>query len=664
MKQISIILLSLSLAFTSCDYLDVDNYFSDEMKLDSVFASKRNVEAYLWATASYMYDEGQIYQGSQESPGPFATDEAFTMFSTGSGYNGLRFVMGEISASNMYSFYSAYGEAYRVIHKCNTLLNRIGEAQDMTAVERAKVIAVARFLRAYNYYKLLLNFGPPVLVGDEVMPSNESLEYYDRPRSTYDEAVEYICNEFEEASVNLPVTLSLTEFGRPTKGAAYGLIARIRLIHASPLYNGGQAALTSFGTWKRKTDGVNYVSLTYDEKRWAIAAAAAKRVIELKNAGVPAYKLYTTEADSETLPLPEGITHDLDYYEPWPVGAAGIDHFKSYSETFTGEAVLPTNPEYVWARRSSVWADLTRMSFPTKNGGWNGAAVTQKVVDAFYMRDGRSIDDSSAEFPYSEQGFSGEQKIFSGYRLNSGVYNMYVNREMRFYASVGFSECYWPMTSATSAGHYNQTITYYFDSPNGRQSNSVDYTPTGYVIKKFIHKDDAWDGTNARRMEKAFPMIRLADILLMYVEALNNLTQPHSVEIGGETVTMNRDIEEMRLKFNLIRHRAGLPGPSQAELQSPETMQKLIEKERMIELLWENHRFYDVRRWGIYEQVESEPIMGMNVDSNKDGYYNRVIPNTSRIGNRVVNKKMVLLPIPLAEVRRLPSFDQNPGWEY
>lgn len=665
MKHIYIILFSLLLMFTSCDYLNVDNYFSDEIKMDSVFASKRNVEAYLWGIASQMPDEGQLYQGGgQENPGPFASDEGFTMFATGSGYNGVRLFLGEITADKMYDFGTAYQRAYKIIRQCNTLLSRIDEASDMTALERSEIVANARFIRAYNYYKLLINFGPPILLGDEVVPSNETIDYYDRPRATYDEAVEYICSEFEAAAVNLRTSVSLTNFGRPTKGAAYGLVARIRLYHASPLFNGGAAARSTFGTWKRKTDNANYVSLEYDEKRWALAAAAAKRVMDLKDAGAPVYKLHTVEANLETPDLPKNVTHDPDYYKEWPDGAAKIDHFRSYSEMFTGESVVPTNPEYVWGRRSDAVRENTRMSFPTKNGGWNGACVTQKVVDAYRMVDGRTINESSKEYPYLEEGFTGEQKTFSGYRLNSGIYKMYANREVRFYASVGFSECYWPMSSATSSGHYNQTIKYYFDEANGKSNNPVDYPPTGYVIKKFIHPEDAWEGTNARRMDKGHAIIRYADILLMYAEALNNLTTTHTVQIGEETITVSRNTEEIRKAFNQVRHRAGLPGLSQAELADPVQMQSLIEQERMVELLWEGQRYYDVRRWGIYEKTESVPITGMNMDGTKDTFYRRISPNTSRIGGRIVNKKMVFLPLPLVEVRRLPSLDQNPGWEY
>jgi hypothetical protein len=659
-------LLLLTMFITGCkDYLNVDNYFSDELKLDSVFSQARYVRAYMWSTATLFMDEGSLHQNAY-TPGPLATDEAFTVYGTQHGYNGMRFVLGEITASSTHSFGSQWYEWYKVIRKCNTIFARMDEAYDLTTADRVEITGNTRFIRAYAYYNLLLNFGPPILLGDEIIASNEDIEYYDRERSTYDEAVEYICNELETASTLLSTSLPLMEFGRPTKGAAYGLIARLRLYHASPLFNGGSAARSYFGRWTRQSDGVHYVSQTYDEKRWALAAAAAKRVIDMG-----AYRLYTAQSDWETPEMPEGVdvseaTGDPDYYKSWDEGgAAGIDHFKSYSEIFTGEAIIPTNPEYVWGRRSSSVVAGTQMSFPNTAGGWNGMSVTQKVIDAYSMADGRSIYNSSEKYPYSEEGFTSDEKTFSGYRLLTQVYNMYVNREMRFYASIGFSECFWTMSSCTSSGYYNQRVAYHYDGNNGKVSSTepLNYPPTGYVIKKFIHPADAWTMANARRMEKAYAMVRYADVLLMYAEALNNLTSQHTVSLGETEYLLERNTEEIRKYFNMIRHRAGLPGLSQTQLNSPEEVQSQIIKERMIEFLFENHRYFDVRRWGIYEEVENEPIMGMNLDANKDGFYHRVIPNTSRTGSRIINRKLAFLPIPLEEVRRLPSLDQNPGWE-
>jgi len=654
---IALTVIFMTLTFHSCkDFLSIDNYFSDELKLDSVFKEKRYLEAYIWAIPSYFGDEGSLLQDSW-TPGPLATDEAFTAMGTQHGYNGMRFVLGEISANALYSL-NIWDNMYRVVRKCNTVLTRIDEVGDLTNVEKFKLIGNVRFMRAYAYYRILVNMGPPILLSDEIVENNETLEFYDRPRCTYDEAVEYICSELDEAANYLDPSVPIMDFGRPTKGAAYGLSARLRLYHASPLYNGGQPARAYFSTWKRKTDGAQYISQTYDERRWALAAAAAQRVMNMGR-----YRLHTVRATVATKPMPENVISDPDYYEPWPRGAAEIDHFKSYSEMFTGESVIPSNPEFVWGRYSSTLTANTQMAFPNTNSGWNGMAVTQKIVDAYRMFDGRTIGNSSPEYPYSETGFSSQQENFSDYRLNSNVFNMYVNREMRFYASIGFTNCYWSFESTSTTFEHN--ISYLFDGNNGKNTSSdpLNYPPTGYVIRKFIHPMDAWTGTNARRMTKAYPMIRYAEILLAYAEALNNLTGTHTVEVDGETKTFTRDREAIRLAFNQVRHRSGLPGLSDAELADPAVVQQLIEQERMVEFLFENHRYFDVRRWGKYEESENVIITGMNIEGNADSYYRRVVPNLYRIGARIVHRKLHFVPLPLSEVRRLPSLDQNPGWE-
>ena len=660
MKKIISILILLPILFSSCNYLNIDNYFSDELKLDSTFAEKRYVEAYLWGIPTGptgFVDEGSLMQDSY-TPGPLATDEAFTAMGTQHGYNGMAFALDEISASNFRSL-NIWPRMYQVIRKCNTLINRIDEARDITNVEKFKFIGNARFFRAYAYYLILLNQGPPILIGDEIIPNNENLAFYNRVRCTYDEAIEYICSEFEEAAKYLDAKVPIMFFGRPTKGAAYGLVARLRLYHASPLFNGGPAAKSVFGNWRRKDDNVQYVSQTYDESRWALAAAAAKRVIDMGD-----YKLYTVQEYSGTKPMPTNVTSDPDYYKHWTDGgAAGIDHFKSYSEMFNGEAVAVTNPEYVWGKTSSTLTANTQMAFPNTNGGWNGMAVTQKIVDAFRMYDGRNIDESSEDYPYSETGFSTSVENFSDYRLNANVFNMYINREMRFYACIGYTNCYWPLGSTTST--QTREISYLYDGNNGKNTSSdpLNYPPTGYVIKKFIHPMDAWNGDNARRMVKAHGIVRYADILLMYAEALNNLTQSHTVVIDEESQTYSRDPQAIRLAFNQVRHRAGLPGMTDNEAANAATVQQLIEQERMVEFLFENSRYFDVRRWGKYEETEKVTITGMNIEGNADSYYRRVVPNIYRIGSRIVHKKLHFVPLALDEVRRLPLLDQNPGWE-
>lgn len=668
-------IIQLFFLVTSCkDYLNIDNYFDDEFNIDSAFSNARNMEAYMWGAAAMFPDESRTIRGNY-TPGPMATDEGFNGL-TGAGttniYYGMDFATGNITPDK-FGGLNQWGNYYKIIRKCNLILQNLQKPKDITSTDRLRIEGYTRFIRAYAYYNILVDYGPPILLGDEVVNTNESMEYYDRPRSTYDEAMEYTCAEFEKAGTLMPPDVGLLNFGRPTRGAAFAMIARLRLIHASPLYNGGNAARSYFGNWMRKTDGVHYVSQQYDESRWAVAAAAAKRVMDMGK-----YQLYTVPADNMTAQLPSGVTSDPNFYGSYPNGALGIDAFKSYSDIFTGESVAAINPEFIWGVSAPyINSDINQGAFPPTLGGWGRFCVTQKVVDAYLMEDGRSIQEARGDTYFESVAdlpaggtfndlFTEQSKTFSGYPLNAGVYKMYANREMRFYASVGFNEAVWQALSTSDAALQNHTAKYYFQDLDGRggvSASSPNYPITGYIIKKWVHSYDAKTGTGARTLPKFYPIIRYAEILLSYAEALNNLNGSHTVKMGEREYTMSRDVEEIKKAFNQVRYRAGLPGLSPSQLTSAGTVQKELVRERMVEFLWENRRFYDVRRWGMYEETEREPIMGMNPDgATKEAYYRRVIPGTSSFLTREVNKRLNWVPIPRSEMRRLPSADQNPGY--
>ena len=651
----------------SCDFLSIENYTDNELAIDSIFTRQRYLEAFMWGVADWFPDEGERFRGGGiYTPGPMASDEAFCLFATDQ-FQGMAYVLGERSAQNLGSL-DKWKQMYQVIRQCNTILARMNECVDCTIEANNRIRAYTRFFRAYAYYNLLMNHGPVILLGDEVVSNNEDMAYYDRPRNLYDECVNYICDEFENAALHLPTRIyAIDEFGRPTRGAALGLVARLRLQHASDLYNGGRSARIYFGSWVR-ADGQHYIQQNYDPRRWAVAAAAAKRVIDLRDdGGLRMYALHTVIADNETPELPADLD-DTKYYEDWDDngngGAAAIDPYLSYLNMFNGETVMTVNREFVWARASSVMATYTRHSFPASYSGYNGMAVTQKVVDAYEMIDGTPITTSDL---YSESGFttSWNNSVFSGYRLPAGVSNMYVNREARFYASIGFSGALWTMHSVTENSNRDQIVQYYSDSPNGRDGapNPNDHPATGYVIRKFIHPIDAWQGTGNRVLGKPYPIIRYAEILLAYAEALNQLgDNSFDIDVNGDLINFRRNTEEIRWAYNQVRYRAGLPGLTNAELANAETVMNKIKRERMVEFLYENHRYFDVRRWGDYEESEGTPIMGMNTSATRDAYYQRVVPASARIARRVFDRKMIFVPIPHDEVRRLPQLDQNPGW--
>jgi hypothetical protein len=217
------------------------------------------------------------------------------------------------------------------------------------------------------------------------------------------------------------------------------------------------------------------------------------------------------------------------------------------------------------------------------------------------------------------------------------------------------------MESTSDNNQRKRQIWYYAYEDNGKyvSSNPVDHTVTGYVLRKYVHPIDAWAGNGSRRMNKPFPMIRYAEMLLAYAEALNQLgTEKFTID----GVVYERNLEEIKSAYNQVRYRAGLPGASPEDLATVASFLAQIKRERMVEFLHENQRYFDVRRWGDYEISESEPIKGMNIEGNKSTFYQRVVSPTSLITQRVVDRKMIFLPIPRNELLRLPSFDQNPGW--
>ncbi len=658
------IILLMSGLFGSCDYLNVDEYFEDTFKEDSIFANKVNIEKYYNGAVALLPKEGRLWHWGS-TPGVTGSDEAVSCGTYWNGildvsFSGTDLTMDKITFTSMGGWdwnFNVWSPCYKVVRKANTILSRLDEVP-MNSFDKAEFRAKVRFLRAYAYYWILQNHGPFIILGEDVLDVNGSPQYYAKARNTYDECIDYICSEFEASAEGLPLVQPIDLIFSPGKGAALALVARLRLQAASPLFNGGNAARKYYGDFIRKTDNVHYISQEYDEQKWAKAAAAAKKVMDLHQ-----YELYTVNDGGAYARkfLPVGIA---DY----PNGPGGIDPYRSYSEIFNGEAVATTNKELIWGTKENINGMLDYI-FPIGYGGSNAISVPQRMIDMFYMVDGRRIDNASTEFPYENRPYDPncivtEDKVISpdNYTLRSGTYKAYDNREPRFYANIAFSHAEWLMASATESGKHNIIVNYYQGANCGRNaSNNGIYNITGYTCRKYVHPRDAKSGEGARVIQKTFPIIRYAEILLSYAEALNNLTTSHT--IGNET--FSRDVDAIKQAFNPVRYRAGLPGLTDADVSTAETFNEIIQRERCIELFHEGRRFYDVRRWGIVEELEREPLTGLNVDvAEWKGFYAPIIIQHSTIRERTFKPKMILLPLTKDELRKVPALDQNPGWEY
>lgn len=649
---------------SSCDYLNVDDYFEDTPQADSIFSDKRSLESYYNGAVALLPKEARLWHWGP-TPGVTGSDEAVSCGTFSNGFvevsfPGTQLTTDRITASGMGGWdwdFNIWPNCYKIIRKMTTALPRINEVPDATIFDRIELDGKMRFLRAYAYYYMVMQYGPVILLGDDVLNTNEGTEYYSLTRSTYDECIDYVCSEFEKAANGLPPSQPIDKIDAPTKGAALAFAARLRLQAASPLFNGGDVARRYFSNFVRSTDGVHYISQKYDERKWAVAAAAAKKVMDLDE-----YELHTVKDPSYAEKLPANVPHD-----DFPAGAGGIDPFRSYSEMFNGETLANTNLELIWGTSQNINDHLDDV-FPLTYGGNGSISVPQRIVDAYYMMDGRDIHDASAEYPYEASPYneacvtSGDVVLSKNYVLKDKTYKAYANREPRFYVNIGYSHALWTLESTTEDPKKNIVVNY-FNGGNCGKNNSYagkSYNLTGYTCKKYVHPRDAKNGTEAKVIPKKFPLLRYTEILLSYAEALNNLSQPHTV--GEET--FSRDLGAIKGAFNPIRFRSGLPGLSDSDLQTADNFNKVLQRERLIELFHEGRRYYDICRWGIIEELEKEPLTGLNVEQAEwDGFYQPVVIQHRSIYDRVFKSKMLLLPIHLDEIRRSKNLDQNPGWE-
>lgn len=310
---------------------------------------------------------------------------------------------------------------------------------------------------------------------------------------------------------------------------------------------------------------------------------------------------------------------DLNIYQLYK-DASG-DPIKSYRNAL----LVPWNSECIFVRKSNTLNGFDVNSTLRSAGGWDGIAPTQEIVDAYFMVDGKSIVESPL---YTESGFT------------QGVSNMYKNREPRFYASILYNGARYKGGSITQD---SITVDLTYNGKDGKASGGEDYSHTGYLIFKNVAPEtNRLTNTNKSR---PYVIFRLGEIYLNYAEAL--------AEYGGA------DIEASKY-LNFIRERAGIPqygnGVNPLPAVSGLDLVAKIHAERRVELAFEGHRWFDIRRWKEASLALGD-MHGMNVNKNGNEFYKRTF-----VSNHLWKDAYNWWPISQYEMDRSTKVVQNPGW--
>lgn len=498
--------------------------------------------------------------------------------------------------------YRTWADLYKNIRSCNLFLDNVEEIPFSSSLVDGKT-EKERMTGEMVFLRAYNYFNLVSLYGGVPVVEHAFTldDDYAVPRNTFEECINFITAECDKAAGLLPVQHSGENDGRATRGAALALKARVLMYAASDLYHNVKTIFPEYAN----PELIGYTG--GDQKaRWQAAKNAAKAVMDM---GV--YSLYKPD------PAPaDSIAQNM------------VDLFlskKSEEDIFIKYFVPVMSQNYGLYTGSN--------GFHT----WGSNAPIGNLVDDFEMADGTKFDwnnPAHAASPYTNR----EQRFYANILFEGAYYRPrpadVISVEPHGIMQVGMWEVWDPATNSKQEVWGVDTRKSSFEDWNGSY--------TGYYARKFM--DPAVDAQYYKQ-EVTWRFIRYSEILLNYAEAC--------IELGED--------EEARTYINRIRKRAGLPGLT----ESGEALKARYRNERRIELMFEEHRFFDVRRWAAgsdaydIEATKATVIYKMNEDKTT-----ATVPTITHdyLETHKFDKKIYYFPILRDEMNKNENLIQNPGY--
>lgn len=286
-----------------------------------------------------------------------------------------------------------------------------------------------------------------------------------------------------------------------------------------------------------------------------------------------------------------------------PLGA-----YKSLFNTFN-------NAEIIFTRRNTPSNTFERINSPIgSNLGQSGNTPSQDLVDAYEVKVNAT---TAVKFNWSDPAMAA---------------NPYVNRDPR----LGFSI----VTNSTSFGTPARNIEIWRGGLDGKPI--INATKTGYYLKKY--QIESLNLLNGNTGAHSWIIFRFPEIYLNYAEALNEWSPGHA---------------DIKKYVDIVRTRTGVAMPVLPAGLSQSDMRERIRNEKRVEFAFEDHRFWDVRRWMQGTTYFAKPLRGVEIIRNADNSF-KYTPVT--VESRTFNEKMYLYPIPQNDLNIGSGLVQNPLW--
>ncbi len=632
MKKIIYLLIICMTILSSCkDYLDVvpDNIAT----LEYAFRNRVGAEHYLFTCYSYM-----PLHGSANDPAMVGDEIWSNPGRSGNFPNRGGYLMenGNNVTSPYLNFWDGtnYGTAlWKGIRDCNIFLENIDKVKGLEDFDKIRWVAEVKFLKAYYHFYLLELYGPIPIVKENlpITATPDQLMVYREP---VDKVFEYIVELLDEATPDLPLIIDnkIAEIGRATRAISLSIKAKVLVTAASPFFNGNP-------DYKMMVDnkGTQLFNQTEDKTKWNKALEACTAAISAcDSANISLYHFTNTalglsDITKTILGVSQVVTDKWNNETIWGWTRNDNPHSSRDVESFT---IAPLDPNHRLFSGGGTWAP------------------TMKMVEMYYSKNGVPIEED-ATYDYNTRYDLATVPAADKYMMQPGYITakLHLNREARFYGSIGIDGGWW-----FGLGRFNDNTQWPIQCRSGQLSGRQGierFSPTSFYLKKRYNYESTYSVTTYLEKRWDFPVFRLADLYLLYAEALNE--------------TLDAPTPEVRKYVDMIRERAGLQSVAASwtaysmypqKYTTKTGMRDIIQRERNIELSFECHHFWDMRRWKKALENFSQPVKGWNINASDPKEFYQV--TTIKLID--YNPKDILWPIRQGELSVNTNMVQNPGW--
>lgn len=641
MKNIIYILLSLfAIAFGAIGCSDFMEFPpAATFNRDSVFSKYTNAERLVYDMYSRpvpLNIDTRSFgtSGTRFNGGSFAsavTDEG-QAFHVQSGYHVQQYYKGNVDASFSASWTSSYHgeddylEKWKTIRKAYILLENIDRVPDATLEQKERIKGEAKLMIATVYFEMFKRYGGVPIVR-KAFTGAESEEEINLPRATLQETYDFIDGLLADVINNygsyIPANYTQLphEFGRFPMAFAYALRARFYLYAASPLYNTDKPYSDALG------ENSNLICfMNYDKERWKKAADAATEAIN-----------YCTANGFALVDSPEGR-----------------DNANNYT-TANIEYPSKGNTEVIWGTLQSAngsnWQYFTLVRGLPGTYGYATNMVPLNQVERYEldMDTPGNYRDWNQQLSFETGIASTDDPADAKVKLAAAARKAYEGLDPRFYASIAYNGVddygkWGPLGDIDMADAVDDTGKLLSDK-HGQNSESKQRTTILHFVRKFTR---GYEGRESS-MKPLNIYMRMAELYLIRAEALNNYSGPS---------------QQVYDDLNILRTRSGMCNVKATT--DVEEMNEIIAHERNIELYYEDHRWFDLRR--TLKSAEYIPVMVYKVQIRKwyhtssDKFPYKITYDKVEYEKRYWSDHWYMNPFPKSEINKFYGLIQNPGW--